>query len=500
MCQMRLSKCFFFITLYTVIVEPLWLVNCVSINYSGNKFSSGLFGRTNDFGKQSSNIGNSKSTNILSGADGTINSQERITSTKKGDSAGLNTTPGSGGEVLGSKSFPLSSQEPTCEQLRAMWIFSKRQSRAAEISNEIPTFRDPLAYNIWEPFYSSTANIGSFRVMPQYGDHSNSPVFGRVLNREPLYSQRFNELRQRHLTESGSSRPYNGETKPFSSSIGLRRPNFQYRYVGSNGSTHNSTSNQNSAAVQGSFQKLKELIWTERAKELTQQRRAEELAARAAVLKEIANGQNIQSSRLYPQTAELLLMDENRVPDPEKFKFAPDRKFNVPGNKMQTISSGHKNNKEMKIPNISSTRTFVNKNLGLTKPPTPTDNFGLRLGKAITFPALHERDILTNSDISRSSPLRTSHFRERNRSLINQGGDYGQFRRQYRFNPLYMANPTLKSKGLDTFGKNVHQQSNRYETTGQFYEDDDEKDDSDEFLYEKFKNNLNFDPYSKRLY
>lgn len=42
--------------------------------------------------------------------------------------------------------------------------------------------------------------------------------------------------------------------------------------------------------VAGSFQRLKELIRTERARELQAQRAAEEIAARAATLKEIANG------------------------------------------------------------------------------------------------------------------------------------------------------------------------------------------------------------------
>lgn len=40
----------------------------------------------------------------------------------------------------------------------------------------------------------------------------------------------------------------------------------------------------------GSFHKLKEIIWTERAKELQAQRRTEELAARMAILKNLANG------------------------------------------------------------------------------------------------------------------------------------------------------------------------------------------------------------------
>jgi hypothetical protein len=41
----------------------------------------------------------------------------------------------------------------------------------------------------------------------------------------------------------------------------------------------------------GSFQRLKELVWTERAKELQQQRKNEEMAVRAAILKDITNGQ-----------------------------------------------------------------------------------------------------------------------------------------------------------------------------------------------------------------
>lgn len=41
----------------------------------------------------------------------------------------------------------------------------------------------------------------------------------------------------------------------------------------------------------GSFQRLKELVWTERAKELQQQRKNEEMAVRAAILKDLTNGQ-----------------------------------------------------------------------------------------------------------------------------------------------------------------------------------------------------------------
>lgn len=53
-----------------------------------------------------------------------------------------------------------------------------------------------------------------------------------------------------------------------------------------------STSGLNQIAPQrGSFQRLKELVWTERARELSQQRKNEEITARAAILKDITNGQ-----------------------------------------------------------------------------------------------------------------------------------------------------------------------------------------------------------------
>lgn len=61
----------------------------------------------------------------------------------------------------------------------------------------------------------------------------------------------------------------------------------------------------------GSFQLLKELIWTERARQLAQQRKSEEIIARAAILKEIANGEgyvhNNFASNLFVQIIVFLL-------------------------------------------------------------------------------------------------------------------------------------------------------------------------------------------------
>lgn len=51
--------------------------------------------------------------------------------------------------------------EPTCEQLRTMWRFSKRQARASEITNEIPSYRDPFVNNIWQAPYETYAKSRS---------------------------------------------------------------------------------------------------------------------------------------------------------------------------------------------------------------------------------------------------------------------------------------------------------------------------------------------------
>lgn len=67
---------------------------------------------------------------------------------------------GGGGEIM--KTSSLNLHEPSCEELRAMWQFSKRQSRASEITNEIPTYHDPFTYNVWDPPYfpTTTRSIG----------------------------------------------------------------------------------------------------------------------------------------------------------------------------------------------------------------------------------------------------------------------------------------------------------------------------------------------------
>ncbi|XP_044316482.1 LOW QUALITY PROTEIN: uncharacterized protein LOC108042177 [Drosophila rhopaloa] len=233
------------------------------------------------------------------------------------------------GEVFVPKTFSLNSQEPTCEQLRAMWIFSKRQSRAAEITNEIPTYRDPFTYNVWEPLFLNSRMLGSVQMSAR--ERARSPVFGRVVNREPNTPQRIPFEHHQRLVEFGPSGPgssqsryYGAETRPQNGASSSSRRSSKNRYMGvPSGPGANGKESQNSVAIQGSFQKLKELIWTERAKELTEQRRDEELEARAAALKEIANGKNILGYIPHPgSSTDSILMDENRSPDGNSYQYS----------------------------------------------------------------------------------------------------------------------------------------------------------------------------------
>lgn len=120
------------------------------------------------------------------------------------------------------------------------------------------------------------------RVSAQYRDPGR-PVFGRVLHKEP--AMRLRDMPDRSRTFGDISRLYGSENKGYDAQP--RRRVMQFRFSGT-------SVGQNSLTPQkGSFQRLKELVWTERARELAQQRKQEEMAARAAVLKEIANGHGL---------------------------------------------------------------------------------------------------------------------------------------------------------------------------------------------------------------
>ncbi|XP_041983704.1 uncharacterized protein LOC121736524 [Aricia agestis] len=72
--------------------------------------------------------------------------------------------------------------EPTCDQLKAMWRFSKRQARAPEIMNEVSSYRDPLMYNEW-PVYTAIPRAAP-RFRYQYPSVPRE-AYGRVITKAP---------------------------------------------------------------------------------------------------------------------------------------------------------------------------------------------------------------------------------------------------------------------------------------------------------------------------
>lgn len=346
--------------------------------------------RSGNVGGGTSRGGGNDGTSVAgdSGEDESISSQ----------SNGIHTN----GEILGPKSFPLSAQEPSCEELRAMWIFSKRQSRAAEMSNEIPTYRDPFVYNVWDPIYPTGRGIGS-RTISHYREPTR-PVFGRVISREPIVLQRL-PVRTKIFDDTSSPKMYGSETRSTVPSIGAgSRLNVQYRFGGSYG---NSQANNPNIVHQGSFQKLKELIWTERAKELTQQRKAEELAARAAALKEIAAGQLI--NRHSEQNDEPMANEKNLSPDQQ------DQHYHHSTDSRTSISKIGQ--KPIGMKSIFSSN--------------PSNSNSVRSGRLL-LPIMIGSDAKERGNIQRNFPMRPSHFRERNRSLYRQSTASDLYQRESR--------------------------------------------------------------------
>ena len=76
-----------------------------------------------------------------------LKKQQRLKEQQQRSNKGVAASMGGSGEYVPDVG-PWSSSdanEPTCEQLREMWRQSKRHSRAAEASNEIPQYADPFA-------------------------------------------------------------------------------------------------------------------------------------------------------------------------------------------------------------------------------------------------------------------------------------------------------------------------------------------------------------------
>jgi hypothetical protein len=186
--------------------------------------------------------------------------------------------------------------EPSCDELRAMWRFSKRQSRATEITNEIPTYRDPFAYNMWEPYARPRSVAGGRRRGPDpyvFGQMVYSPGRPRSRDNSPERSRAYEEVAARIV---GSGHP--GTT------VGIpRRKITSFRSSG--GASPPVEHIQHYSPKAGSsFEQLRDLIRAERARELQEQRLAEEASARAASLRGLTSdsyyGKIVQEPPTHP--------------------------------------------------------------------------------------------------------------------------------------------------------------------------------------------------------
>lgn len=169
-----------------------------------------------------------------------------------------------------------SVREPSCDELRAMWRFSKRQSRATEITNEVPTYRDPFAYNIWEP-YARPRSVAGGR-----GRGPGRNVYGRILYTAPRSRSRDHHQERYRPYEEVAARLIGTGHQGTITGI-PRRKVTSFRSRGTSSPADHVSHLTPQAGSR--FEMVKDLIQKEKARELHEQRMADEAAARAAALK-----------------------------------------------------------------------------------------------------------------------------------------------------------------------------------------------------------------------
>ncbi|XP_043514952.1 uncharacterized protein LOC122531246 [Frieseomelitta varia] len=202
--------------------------------------------------------------------------------------------------------------EPTCEELRAMWRNTKRQSRAAKTTTFYP---DPFSFKLWKPYSERSKPplnyVGKYTGRPRNRAGGSAPIYGRMVHKAPAGSRLRNGMRH-------SPRPFDkiplsiGTINSYSPSS--RRVS-SFRTVGG-GSPHLAQVPQ-----AGSFQYLKELLRAERARELQEQHKAE-LAEKTATFKGTVDNEhffNVQQSRKQ------FLKPALRIPTKANYEFGQGR-------------------------------------------------------------------------------------------------------------------------------------------------------------------------------
>ncbi|KAH0956538.1 hypothetical protein HN011_002712 [Eciton burchellii] len=166
--------------------------------------------------------------------------------------------------------------EPSCDELRAMWRYTKRQSRAAKTTNGYPMYPPPFYSNLWHgvAFPDRTKFSMGYRGRhvgrPRSRAAGGAPIYGRMVHKAPAGSRWRNAMRgpsrtrafeefSRHYGTVNHFTPNNRRVTSFRVGGGISPPKSQL-------------------PQSGSFEALRNLIQAERARELQEQRVAEEVA------------------------------------------------------------------------------------------------------------------------------------------------------------------------------------------------------------------------------
>ncbi|XP_072753885.1 uncharacterized protein [Anoplolepis gracilipes] len=201
--------------------------------------------------------------------------------------------PGSNGDI-GDKRLDLT--EPSCDELRAMWRYTKRQSRAAKTTNGYPMY--PFNPNIWPRAELPDRAIfsggyardivaptrlkfreeleGRHAGRPRSRAAGGAPIYGRMVHKAPAGARWRSGMRgpSRIKAMEELSRHYGTvNTGPYSPNN--RHHVTSFRIGGG-------MPPRTQVPQAGSFEALKDLIKAERARELQEQHLVEEMEAKVA--------------------------------------------------------------------------------------------------------------------------------------------------------------------------------------------------------------------------
>lgn len=200
--------------------------------------------------------------------------------------------PLSAAQITDVEDNPADNREPTCKELRTMWRYTKRQSRAAHVMNELPFIQDPFPYNAWK----------NYPALPQpplgYRDHyseqprtraaGSAPVYGRVVHKAPPGSRLRTEMPHHARSFEDVAHLY-GTINFHPPSPRRRVTSFR---IGGGASPPISQVPQS-----GSFQHLRNLIRGERARELREQHAADNKSLMSTKARTIKDYSNVDQDR-----------------------------------------------------------------------------------------------------------------------------------------------------------------------------------------------------------